>query len=60
MKHGKGKLLWDDGSYYNGDFKNNKFEGNGTYIWTDGRNYNGSWSNNLINGVGTMSYPVMQ
>jgi len=31
VKQGKGTFLWDDGSYYQGEFYANKFKGKGTY-----------------------------
>ena len=34
--NGTGKLLLNDGSYYIGDFLNNKFLGNGDYFDKDG------------------------
>lgn len=31
QKHGTGQLLWQDGSYYKGEFFNNNIEGKGLY-----------------------------
>ncbi|CAL5988808.1 Phosphatidylinositol-4-phosphate_5-kinase [Hexamita inflata] len=31
--HGKGVLVFNDGSYYSGKFTNNRFSGDGTYIF---------------------------
>jgi len=54
MKSGKGKFTWDDGSCYEGWFKNNLFDGEGTfhflntqgiYTWSDGKKYEGLWKN---------------
>ena len=37
---------------YEGDWINNKREGNGKYIWEDGEYYIGQWKNGLRNGKG--------
>ena len=52
----KGKFVWVDGSYYDGDIKNNYFEGYGTFKWKEGRKYVGSWKNGKMNGIGVMTY----
>lgn len=36
-----GKYIWNDGSYYQGDWIENKISGYGVYIWADGRKYDG-------------------
>lgn len=36
-KHGYGKYVWSDGSYYEGDWIDNKICGRGVYTWNDGR-----------------------
>jgi hypothetical protein len=41
--HGAGILKWKDGKRYEGEFVNDKREGNGTFIWADGRRYIGGW-----------------
>ena len=38
---------------YEGDFVNDKYEGNGKYIWEDGDIYIGQFKNGLRNGKGT-------
>lgn len=30
---------WNDGTYYDGLFKDDHFEGYGEYIWMDGKKY---------------------
>lgn len=40
-KQGKGKYEWPDGSYFDGDWDDNKITGFGTYYWADGRGYTG-------------------
>lgn len=47
-KHGKGKLNFADGSYYNGEFSDNEIHGKGSYNWPDGRIYVGDWIKNKM------------
>jgi hypothetical protein len=51
MRHGKGRILYVDGTIYDGDFKSNLMEGFGTLI---GRNhkYEGSWRGGKMHGGG--------
>lgn len=51
-RNGKGKYTWADGSYYNGEWVNNKKEGIGEYKFKDGSLFNGDWVNNKRNGLG--------
>ena len=51
-----GKFLWNDGSYYEGDIKNNLFDGKGKFHWKEGREYIGEWKNGKMNGKGVMNY----
>ena len=41
--HGFGVLIWKDGKKYEGEFINDKREGQGTFTWADGRQYIGEW-----------------
>jgi 1-phosphatidylinositol-4-phosphate 5-kinase len=34
--HGKGKMTWSDGTYYQGDFANGKTHGEGTRTYPNG------------------------
>ena len=43
--HGIGKYWWDDGRYYEGEYKNDKKYGKGKFVWSDGRIYEGQWEN---------------
>jgi len=36
MRWGKGKQIWEDGSYYNGEWRNNLANGLGRLIHADG------------------------
>ena len=50
--NGKGKYLWADGSYYTGDWVNNKREGYGEFKSYDGSLYKGNWVDNKRDGKG--------
>jgi hypothetical protein len=41
---------------FEGNYINDKEEGNGKYIWEDGKYYIGQEKNGLRNGKGTMYY----
>lgn len=55
-KCGIGKIFFDDGCVYEGEFKNNFIHGNGLFVWTDGRIYEGEWVNNSMTGKMRLSY----
>ena len=50
MQNGHGIETWEDGSKYEGQYKNGMKHGKGKYIWGDKSEYNGDWVNNKING----------
>ena len=67
MREGSGKIIYDDGGFYDGMFKNNKFHGKGVYRWSDGEEYDGQWKDNVRNGRaifrfkdGTVEYVVYE
>ena len=41
MLHGKGLLIWKDGTIYKGDFEYNRINGTGEYKFKDGSKYEG-------------------
>jgi len=41
LKHGKGKMIWENGSVYNGFWLNDKACGYGRFIHPDGDVYEG-------------------
>lgn len=62
VKHGFGKLIYPDGVFYQGNFKNDTLSGKGSLYYGHNRPaYVGDWQNNKFNGVGTLynEYPVM-
>ena len=57
LRHGKGIEYYKNGNIqYDGDFINDKFEGNGKYIYEDGEYYIGEFKNGLRHGKGTQYY----
>lgn len=57
LKHGKGRLVADNGEVYEGDFLRGDIEGEGMYTWGDGRCYKGPWKNNKQQGLGMFLWP---
>lgn len=53
---GKGKMKYSDGSYYEGEWKDNLRHGKGTLVFDDGAKYVGEFKNDYMNGVGTYYY----
>ena len=51
-----GKITFDDGSTYVGEFSDNRFSGQGTYTFSDGENYVGEWKDGKNNGQGTYTF----
>lgn len=49
-------FVYDDGSYYEGNFKNGNRHGDGTFYAADGEIFSGAWSNDNINGYVTAIY----
>ena len=56
-KNGCGTQIWDDEAKYQGEWKDNKFEGYGIYYYPDGKIYMGQWSNSYKNGFGELIWP---
>ena len=50
--NGKGKYTWANGSYYDGDWVNNKKQGSGEYKFIDGSLFSGNWINDKRDGYG--------
>ena len=52
-KCGKGKILFESGDTYEGEFNDNKFNGYGHYIWAKNKNeYKGNYLNGKFHGEG--------
>ena len=50
MQDGEGTFTWANGAVYEGEWKDNKFNGQGTLILTDGTKYKGGFVNGLEEG----------
>jgi len=50
LQHGKGTEELEDGSKYEGEFRDGKKQGYGVYEWADGSEYKGNWLENNIDG----------
>jgi len=50
-----GQVTYTNGNTYDGEWKNNKKNGQGTYVWPSGREYIGAWKNGDRAGQGTMT-----
>jgi hypothetical protein len=48
--------VWDCGSTYEGEWRNNQMHGYGTMVWDCGTIYEGFWENSLMHGYGTLYY----
>ncbi|KYO31431.1 MORN repeat-containing protein 1 isoform X1 [Alligator mississippiensis] len=56
-KHGHGKLLFKDGSYYEGEFVDGEILGNGLRYWaSSGNTYSGQFMLGELHGHGVMQY----
>ena len=52
-KCGKGKIVFDSGDTYEGEFRDNKFNGYGHYVWfKNGHEYTGNYLNGKFHGDG--------
>ena len=49
MKHGVGVFTWADGSKYEGNFKDDQFNGDGEYKRADGKHYKGKYKAVFLN-----------
>lgn len=54
-RNGYGKMTFDNGSYYEGGFVNNKYEGDKcVYRWPNGDEYEGGFEDGVPHGVGIL------
>jgi len=57
QKHGVGKMIYPNGDIYEGEWVENRMEGEGSYTYkTSNDIYSGSWVNNKKSGQGTYSF----
>jgi len=55
-KEGKGIFYYNNGSRYEGDWKNDIKEGKGIFYYNNGDRYEGDWKNGIIEGKGIVYY----
>jgi len=53
---GLGIKNWNDGRFYQGQFKNNKRHGYGIYHYNNGQKYLGTWANGKRHGFGKQTF----
>jgi hypothetical protein len=53
-KCGRGKIIYKDGSLFEGMFARDKPNGQGRLIKDDGETYIGEWKDGMYNGEGTL------
>ena len=51
--HGRGKLVEDDGSWYDGQWVGGERHGSGRRTWADGARYEGEWTKGAMQGTGS-------
>jgi hypothetical protein len=56
MPHGKGKIIYNNGGWYNGEFGFGKRNGKGKFQSADGSWYDGEWLNDNRHGTGKYQY----
>jgi len=54
-KHGRGKLTWDDGDSFEGEFLEDE-KVRGIFRWSTGDTYEGEWKQDLMHGQGRYDY----
>lgn len=54
-KHGRGKLLFEDGAFYEGHFEDDQINGTGILFYCENKPaYDGMWLNGQFHGQGTL------
>ena len=48
-------MKYSDGSYYEGEWKNNMYDGFGEFVWTNGDKYSGFWKEDMRHGEAIMT-----
>ena len=55
-RNGRGILLWEDKSKYQGQWKKDKPHGKGKFIYPNGDYYIGEWKDGKVNGKGKFEH----
>lgn len=56
IRNGFDKYIWNNGTTYEGNWKNNKIDGIGTIGYANGDQYSGSFTQNKKNGYGVFTW----
>ena len=56
VPHGKGRITWDSGVFYEGGFAHGKYRGKGVYLVSDYAYYEGEWLDGAFTGEGRITY----
>ena len=56
VPHGKGKMVWPSGDYYEGQFKNGKRHGEGRRVNVDGSTFTGQYEDDQPSGNGVYKW----
>ena len=54
--HGKGRTILEDGSMYEGAYRDHKKEGTGVFSWASGETYEGEFSQGMPTGFGRKTF----
>ena len=57
VREGKGKLVLENGDFYEGHWENGRKHGQGIYVYASGIKYNGTWKNDKMDGYGSLIFP---
>lgn len=57
IPHGTGRIEYDDGIVYDGDWVYGNYEGSGTLSWPEGDRYTGEFKDGFFHGEGTYFWP---
>ncbi len=56
VRHGKGKMIYEDGSWYEGQWNMDLRNGQGMFTYTNGNSYSGQWTLDKEDGIGFYRY----
>lgn len=56
-KNGKGIYRWNNGSIYDGEYRNDLRHGHGRFMWANGESYTGDYRNDERTGKGIYLWP---
>lgn len=57
IPHGRGTIVWPDGTVYRGQWEGGRMEGEGEISWPSGAAYRGQWRDGRKHGAGTIFLP---